>query len=103
MIPKFHWQLRYPSELERFGKLCSCFCMERKHKICKRFGATVQNTFAFEKSMVEEMVAQEVHDLLGVDSFEEGPFLIEAHPPSKRLLDKVASAFSAESSSQLKG
>ena len=37
------------------------------------------------------------------DSFEEGPFLIEAHPPSKSLLGKVASAFCAESSSQLKG
>ena len=61
------------------------------------------NTSAFEKSMMEEMVAPEIHDLVEVDSFEEGPFLIEAHPPSKSLLGKVASAFCAESSSQLKG
>ena len=45
--------------------------------------------------MMEEMVAPEIHDLVEVDSFEEGPFLIEAHPPSKRLLGQVASAFGA--------
>ena len=35
LIPKFHWGLHMPFQLQRWGKLLSCFTCERKNKIVK--------------------------------------------------------------------
>ena len=35
-LPKHHYSVHLPSQLERFGLVPSCFVHERRHKILKR-------------------------------------------------------------------
>jgi len=37
MTPKFHWLLHFAAWYSRWGPLPSCWCLERKHKLVKRF------------------------------------------------------------------
>ena len=43
MTPKTHWTLHYAEVLEKMGRLFNCFCLERKHKVPKRFAEDIQN------------------------------------------------------------
>jgi len=36
--PKYHWLLHFPAALARYGCLLSCFVLERKHRVAKRYG-----------------------------------------------------------------
>ena len=43
MTTKFHWLLHFHHQLEgsRFKKFLNCFCLERKHRVPKRYAACI--------------------------------------------------------------
>ena len=89
MVPKFHFAIHFPGYLRRFGFVPSCFVLERKHKVPKRFANEVRNTdSAWEASVLREVTC---HHLAALSSdhfgFEVG--LLNAHPCSKRLLEML--------------
>ena len=43
MVPKFHWLLHFWRQLKRFHKMLACFCLERKHRIPKRYATELTN------------------------------------------------------------
>lgn len=43
LSPKFHWMLHYAEALMLNGRLFNCFCLERKHRLAKRYAEAVQN------------------------------------------------------------
>ncbi len=43
MTPKAHWLLHLPAQLRRFGRLLNCFCLERKHRVPKRYATELKN------------------------------------------------------------
>lgn len=43
MVPKFHWMLHFWRQLKRFQKMLACFCLERKHRVPKRYASELTN------------------------------------------------------------
>ena len=86
LTPKFHYAFHFPAYLRRFGFVPSCFVLERKHKVPKRFANEVRNTnSAWEASVLREVTC---HHLAALASghFGAGVSLPDAHPCSKRLM-----------------
>ena len=87
LFPKFHWGLHMPFQLQRWGKLLSCFTCERKHKIVKKWGNPMHNTTNFESSVGKEILAEEIARLQQLDVFQEGPCLLNPHRATKQLVE----------------
>ena len=77
-IPKFHWLVHFPRTLERFGKLPTCWVHERKHKHVKAFSADIKNTISYSRSVLSEVVSQQLFDVAQSDAFDLSMGLI--HP-----------------------
>ena len=85
MVPKFHFAIHFPDYLRRFGFVPSCFVLERKHKVPKRFANEVRNTdSAWEASVLREVTC---HRLAAIssDHFGTAVGLRDAHRCSKKL------------------
>ena len=86
LIPKYHWPLHMPSQLQRWGKLLSCFTCERKTKLSKS-GETPCTTPATLKVLSGKKSWQK--KLLGckcqVFSKKGLAFSIHTQPPSSSL------------------
>ena len=89
LIPKYHWPLHMPSQLQRWGKLLSCFTCERKNKIVKKWGNPMHNTSNFESAVRKEILAEEIARLQMPGVFQEGPCLLNPHPATKQLTDFI--------------
>lgn len=88
-IPKFHALQHLPKSLKKFGFLLSCFVHERKHRMLKRYCNDVQNTAAFEQSVMGEITAHQIHMLNSIETFRFEAGLINpkpAPPPLARFL-----------------
>ena len=83
---KFHWLVHIPIELLRFGMLCACFVHERKHRMVKRYSNDVQNTRAFERSVLSEVLSHHFTRLRKPDTFSLDVGLVDPRPASKQLL-----------------
>ena len=96
MTPKYHWFLHLVDQLALQGKLPSCFSVERKHKVLKKHASPVSNTTSFEKSCMQEILADELHHLQKADLFLVGPALVNPHVASKKLKQFVAETFQCQ-------
>jgi len=86
MTPKFHWLLHLPSVLRRFMKLLSCFCLERKHRVAKRYATELANTSSrTASSLLQEVVSHHFVQLNHPDSFSFGVGLVGAKAPSTAM------------------
>ena len=66
MIPKAHYALHLPRQLEKFQCLLSCFVQERRHKELKRFANNQTNSSeGTEKHLMEEMLLSHLEELRG--------------------------------------
>ena len=65
-VPKCHWVLHLPEQLQRHECLLTCFVTERKHKEVKRTANELDNTFAgFERKILLDTVHAHVVALKG--------------------------------------
>lgn len=85
--PKVHYCLHLADQLERFGRLVSCWCHERKHKELKRFANQMHAAKAstsWEKSLLEEVALMQ---RLQLEEFDAGPFaeLVNEKPADAAL------------------
>jgi len=68
MIIKFHWLHHFPVFLRRWGRLPSCFALERKHRIPKRYANNIRNTSSsFDASCLREVTCHHLNILRDVD------------------------------------
>ena len=103
MTPKFHMAMHLPALLEKFGFLPSCFALERKHKIAKRFGNQVRNTSAsWDKGVLRDITAGHVADLETMDQHKWSgtPRLKAPRVPSRALLTALVEQFPCLSAEQ---
>ena len=54
--PKHHYALHCGQQVESDGFALDCFVLERKHVTVKRYGDQVENTRAFEKSVLSSLL-----------------------------------------------
>ena len=64
-VPKHHFMLHIPRQLERFKFLIACFVHERKHKVVKRWAVQLctGNNRNYERSLLEECTMAHVNSL----------------------------------------
>ena len=86
MIPKFHWLLHMPGHLRKFFCIPTCFALERKHRLIKRFAATVRRTQVLMTSVYKNVLNHELSRLREPDVFKTGVFLKGKSAPSKKVL-----------------
>jgi hypothetical protein len=85
MVTKFHAMLHFGDELRRFGTLLSCFVHERKHIMVRDFCNTMRNTISFERSVMSNVVCQQLHDLGLADRFNYAVGLVNPRPATREL------------------
>ena len=89
MVPKFHYSVHFADYLRRFGFVPSCFVLERKHKVPKRFANEVRNTnSAWEASVLREVTCHHVAALTS-GHFGVNVALQNAHKCSKKMLSML--------------
>ena len=93
LIKKFHWILHFPDELEQWLMIPTCFSLERKHRLVKRFAQTVRNTVAYVKSIYKDVLSHELAKLRQPDIFKHGVFLVNSHKASKKTLSFICGFF----------
>jgi hypothetical protein len=85
-IKKFHWILHLPHHLSKWGLIPTCFSLERKHRLVKRFARVVLNTVDYAKTIYREVINHELARLRQSDIFKSGAFLVDKHHPSQKTL-----------------
>ena len=90
IMPKMHWCLHFHTAYSRFRCLPACWTMERKHKAVRKHGSGIFNTVAYERSPLEEVLADHMEALTAEGTFKEGLHLCNPSKPSKKLLQLLA-------------
>ena len=87
MVPKFHWLLHIPGVLHKHGKLLNCFCLERKHRVPKRYATELKNTSDRTKaSLLKEVTSHQLAQLNDDAAFSFAVGLVRPiKQPSKHL------------------
>ena len=93
MTPKFHWLLHIPNQLRRFGFLMACFCLERKHRVPKRYATDVTHPAEnSSKSLLMETTSHHLVQLSAPNAFNFSLGLVSGSKPSKRILQVLCNA-----------
>lgn len=95
-IKKFHWLLHMPEHLKKWGKIPTCFSLERKHRLIKRFAKSVLNTQDYARCLYRETINHELAKLKQPDFFKAGVFLARRHHPSAKTLSFLCEYFNAD-------
>ena len=82
---KYHCMMHLP----HWEFLFSCLVTERKHKTGKAYGAFIQNKRCFEKSVLEDLLLQQIRSL---SALRLGTFLDKAKPARGALADMLRPA-----------
>ncbi len=94
MHPKFHWLVHFPTHLQKFGMLPTCFVHERKHRVAKRYSNPIQNTSVFEKSVLSELVCHDLAVLKTSSIFAVAVKLGNPHTAPKKMLEFMSQQMS---------
>lgn len=63
MRPKHHYVLHLPIQLHHHGYLISTMCMERKHRVAKRYLRPRRTLQSFEPGIMEDVTCFELWQL----------------------------------------
>ena len=85
MVPKFHWALHYEDAMQRYQGLPSCWSLERKHKIARRYGTGLYNTTCYEDTLLKEVTADHLSVLKESATYQPGAHLLAPHLASRKL------------------
>ena len=75
MVPKHHYNLHIPAQMDRHQVLLNTFVMERRHKIVKKYGNEMSNHGAwFERSLLTEVTLAHYQFLTAPDKGDDDVF-----------------------------
>lgn len=84
--PKPHWCLHLPSCLNRLQCLPSCWAMERKHKVVRRYGSNIMNTIQYERSLLSEVLREHLAHLESdEENLRQGAHIINPVPTTRKI------------------
>ena len=95
-IPKFHKLMHQGRQYRRHKKLISCWVLERKHKVAKRFSQDVTNTsIDWERSVLAECTNAHLDALAAPDALRVDSHLVAKRPPSRADAALISLVFGA--------
>ena len=84
-IPKFHWLLHFHQQL-----LLNCFCLERKHRVPKRYAGDLKNTSRdASKSLLMEVICHHLGQLADSNTLNFKVGLVNGHACTKKLSKSI--------------
>ena len=93
MTPKLHWLLH----IHKQKHMLNCFCLERKHRIAKRYASEFKNVvLGASKSLLMEVSAHHLGELKKPGAFCFDIGLIDGSPASRRATNLIAHAMGLE-------
>ncbi len=81
-VPKHHYIMHLPKQLQHHGFLLNTFLQERKHKNVKRMCNPRVNTVSFDRGVLEDVTEQQLY---AIQTSLVGSTLRDAHAASPRL------------------
>ena len=91
MTPKFHWTLHFPDILQRIGYLLMCFCLERKHRVPKRYAEGLTNISRNSSaSLLMEVTSHHFGQLSQADAFNFDIGIVCGRDPPKSMRKTLA-------------
>ena len=66
-LPKFHYALHLPQQIDRYRVLLDCFVVERSHLLPKLIAEAIYNPATFERSAIARVVLARMQDLATFD------------------------------------
>ena len=88
--PKLHWSRHFPSFIQRWGTLPNGFCLERKHRLPKRFANQFKAANAsYERTVLREVTTTQLASLGEAGRFGCDAALLDARVPPKRARDNI--------------
>jgi len=86
MTPKFHWLLHLVDQLRELKRLLNCFCLERKHKVPKRYATDLtQMAKKPTDALLKEVTSHHFGQLSDPNAFSFGVGLVGPKKPTKQL------------------
>ena len=94
LTPKCHWMLHYPEILQNMGRLFNCFCLERKHRVPKRYAEDISNiTASSSKTILKECFCHQLSNATKPGAFDFDVGLVGGRPApikARRLILRTA-------------
>ena len=85
LTPKMHWLLHYAEALLKNKRLFNCFCLERKHKVPKRYAEDYKRIIrSSSQSILSEVICHHHAKLNVPSSFDFTVGLVDGRPCPKR-------------------
>ena len=95
--PHFHWLLHLWKTLQRNGALLNCFCLERKHRMPKRYATDITNAQKLNSaSLLMEVTCHHLSQLQQPDAFQFSVGLVGSCPASRKVKKILSSEFGFE-------
>ena len=86
MTPKFHWLLHLWKTLQRNNALLNCFCLERKHRMPKRYATDITNAQKLNSaSLLMEVTCHHLSQLQQLGAFQFSLGLVDSCPASRKV------------------
>ena len=90
LTPKCHWMLHYADVLMKNGRLFNCFCLERKHRVPKRYAEDIKNISRHaSKSILGEVMCQQLANIKNPGAFDFHVGLVGGRPASKAVRKQI--------------
>ena len=104
MTPKWHWMLHFHRTLSKFdGVMLNCFCLERKHRMPKRYASELKNISGNAgRSILSNVTAHHFGALGNASSFSFEVGLVDGRAASRRMKREVAHALGLEGAHDIK-
>ena len=104
MVPKFHWLLHLPTILENWaGVLLNCFCLERKHRVPKRYAKEIENiSKRANESLLSEVICHHLGQLSDPESFKFETGLVHPKKPSRAVTRLIQERLGVDDSYDVK-
>ena len=83
--PKFHWCLHFEQSMQMYSGLPSCWSLERKHKVARKYGSGLYNTSCYEDTLLKELTCDHLADLKQESVYKFGAYFVAPHPASSKL------------------
>ena len=94
-VPKFHMALHLPVTLQKHNCVYSAFTMERKHKTLKKFATTSTIDIGFEKSIMLDLLQDQMNHLNDGCTFLEGSYLMDPKAAPEPMASSLRLEFPA--------
>ena len=91
MRPKFHWALHFEGAMQMYSGLPSCWSLERKHKVARRYGSGLFNTTCYEDTLLKELTCDHLKHLKEESVYKSEAHLVAPHPLSKKVQTHLVS------------